>query len=203
LRSGEPLPSPLAEDPRGELTWSPDGQRIAAGLANGSVVLVDQTSGRWPPPLAPFPDQPPSPIIQVAWAPQGERLLISGTGGLAAVWDAHRDQTELLNLSVDLATWLPDGRQILAGHGRANVKLGFDSQSGQRLGTLIPVLGGAQWMVISPEGHYRGSESLDEHLVYVALTDDGRQETYTPAEFAAKFGWKNDPSHARLLKTAP
>jgi hypothetical protein len=35
--------------------------------------------------------------------------------------------------------------------------------------------------------------------VYVAQTDDGRQETYTPAEFQKKYGWKNDPAKAILL----
>ncbi len=28
----------------------------------------------------------------------------------------------------------------------------------------------------------------------------GRNETFTPAEFAKKFNWKNDPSKARFLK---
>ena len=36
-------------------------------------------------------------------------------------------------------------------------------------------------------------------VVYVALLEDGTQQTYTPAEFAAKFGWKNEPKKATLL----
>jgi len=35
--------------------------------------------------------------------------------------------------------------------------------------------------------------------VYMALTEDGRQETYTPAAFEARFGWKNDPEKAYLF----
>jgi hypothetical protein len=31
-----------------------------------------------------------------------------------------------------------------------------------------------------------------------ALTDDGQQLTLTPAEFAARFGWQNDPSKVTL-----
>lgn len=32
------------------------------------------------------------------------------------------------------------------------------------------------------------------------MHDDGSQRTYTPAEFRAKFNWKNDPEKATLLK---
>jgi hypothetical protein len=31
------------------------------------------------------------------------------------------------------------------------------------------------------------------------MHEDGTQHTCTPAEFAAKFGWRNDPDKAELL----
>jgi hypothetical protein len=43
---------------------------------------------------------------------------------------------------------------------------------------------------------------MSEDVVYVALTDDGRQVTLRPAEFAAKYGWKNDPEKIRLSSAA-
>jgi hypothetical protein len=52
--------------------------------------------------------------------------------------------------------------------------------------------------VVSPQGHWRGSPGLEKELVYVVLCDDGRQLTLTPEEFATKYGWKNDPSKARV-----
>ena len=48
-------------------------------------------------------------------------------------------------------------------------------------------------------GHYRGSPGVEDQIVYVAMLPDGSQRTYTPAEFAAQFGWKNDPDKAELL----
>ena len=48
-------------------------------------------------------------------------------------------------------------------------------------------------------GHYRGSPGVEDQIVYVALLPDGSQRTYTPAEFAKTFGWKNDPEKAELL----
>ncbi len=45
-------------------------------------------------------------------------------------------------------------------------------------------------VVVSPDGKVSGSpEALDE-LVYVAETENG-QETFTPAEFAQRFGWNS------------
>jgi hypothetical protein len=55
-------------------------------------------------------------------------------------------------------------------------------------------------LIVSPEGHYRGTEGIDDHVVYVAVTADGRQETLTPAEFEAKYVWKNDPTKVRLVR---
>jgi len=49
---------------------------------------------------------------------------------------------------------------------------------------------------LRPEGHYYGSRGVEKHLVYVVQTDEG-QETLTPREMEAKYGWKNDPSRAQ------
>lgn len=40
-------------------------------------------------------------------------------------------------------------------------------------------------------------------IVYVAMLEDGSQHSYTPAEFAEKFGWKNAPEKATLLQLTP
>ncbi len=49
-------------------------------------------------------------------------------------------------------------------------------------------------------GHYRGSPNVEDHIVYVAELDNGSNITLTPAEFATRFAWKNDPEKATLLK---
>ena len=48
-------------------------------------------------------------------------------------------------------------------------------------------------------GHYRGSPGVEDQIVCVAMLADGSQRTYTPAEFAKTFGWKNDSEKAELL----
>jgi len=50
--------------------------------------------------------------------------------------------------------------------------------------------------VISPDGHWAGPPEAEQQLAYVVLLDSGEQQTLTPAEFAKRYGWKNDPSKA-------
>jgi WD40 repeat protein len=72
-----------------------------------------------------------------------------------------------------------------------NTLLLVETETGERLARIV-YLPNNGWLSISPEGHYRGSPKVESELRYVVETDAG-QDIYTPAEFAAKFGWKNDP----------
>ncbi|MCX7419503.1 MAG: hypothetical protein NT013_08195 [Planctomycetia bacterium] len=45
----------------------------------------------------------------------------------------------------------------------------------------------------------RLNPGVEDQIVYVAMYPDRSQRSYTPAEFAAKFDWKNDPEKAELL----
>ena len=57
---------------------------------------------------------------------------------------------------------------------------------------------GREGVAIGSAGHWRGSAGAEKSLVIQVLGDDGRQLTLTPAEFAKKYGWKNDPSKVTL-----
>ena len=54
-----------------------------------------------------------------------------------------------------------------------------------------------QYTAISPDGPFSGSPDVKQEFVYVVHTDAG-QDTLAPAEFAQKYGWKNDPSKVTL-----
>ena len=73
-------------------------------------------------------------------------------------------------------------------------------ETNRRLGLLFPWLTGDHWLCIGPTGHYRSSPGVEDQIVYVALQKDGSQTTHSAAEFASKFGWKNDPTKAGLLR---
>ena len=74
----------------------------------------------------------------------------------------------------------------------------YDVPSGELLASQVIWWGPGKHLFLSPEGHVRCSPKMQEDVVYVVLTDDGRQITLRPAEFAAKYGWKNNPEKIRL-----
>jgi WD40 repeat protein len=73
----------------------------------------------------------------------------------------------------------------------------YKTRNAQPTGALVPLAKG-RWLAVSALGHYRGSRDIEREIVYVVETDQG-QEMLTPAEFARRFGWKNDPSKVRPL----
>lgn len=99
--------------------------------------------------------------------------------------------------------WHPDGRRFLSGFSLNGWPRGYDISTKQPLGVLVPFIMDDQWLVVGPDGHYRGSKEIEEHIVYVAQIDAGHNITLSPAEFQKRYGWKNDPAKARLLKLTP
>ena len=72
----------------------------------------------------------------------------------------------------------------------------------------MPAAGqGRRWRQLAPADKLAGQDGLalrqrngwpaelEEEFVYVVRTERG-QETLTPAVFAQKYGWKNDPEKA-------
>ena len=183
--------------------WSPDGKYLVCGGGDDSRVELD------------IFDVPNRCYIQkkfegdlkgsrrgVAWSPDGKVLAATdpsgGNVGQVRLWDFETGK--LRPVDKRLRGWgvsfSPDGK-TLAVHRRIFVAI-WDWQSGTYRGTLLP-LGADGGVAISPDGHYRAtSKEAEQQIVYVVETDKG-QELLTTAEFAAKYGWTNDPSKVRLV----
>jgi WD40 repeat protein/formylglycine-generating enzyme required for sulfatase activity len=177
------------------LAWDPDSRGLWVSLGTHAAKL-DTETGRVSPPEN-FSNG--NGIDFLALAPDGDRLLAYEGYG----WTVLREQDGSRRiLGQHLPTrpvWHPDSRRFLGASYAFGVRA-FDTRRNHRLGTLWPYVSGDNWICIGPDGHWRGSKGIEEHIVYVALLEDGSQKTYTPAEFEKSFGWKNDPSKARLLK---
>ena len=61
---------------------------------------------------------------------------------------------------------------------------------------LLPLRDG-HGLVVSADGHYVCPEEIETEIVFVVLTRRG-QETLSPAEFAKRFSWQNQPLKAQL-----
>ncbi|HEX7378625.1 MAG TPA: hypothetical protein VF278_16010, partial [Pirellulales bacterium] len=89
----------------------------------------------------------------------------------------------------------PDESRLVTTGSAARV---WDTATGRLQATLVGLRDG-ECAVVNLDGHYIGTPKAESDLVYVVQTADG-QELLSPKEFAAKYGWKNDPTSVSIPK---
>jgi WD40 repeat protein len=177
------LPAPICG-----LSWSPDGKTLMAACGDSRVYLIGVGTKQ----IIAVCEGHETPAASFGWAGDGKTLVTAcescqGETGIC-VWDARSGK--LLRTIRDGGEVSPDGR-LVAWRGQSVIRL-RETEKGQVVCTMLS-LKDSQYAAISPDGHFRGSPDVEKELVYVVQTDQG-QETLTPAEFAKKYNWKNDPS---------
>ncbi len=200
------FPQPLQWNPThaGQtLAWTPDSRRLWVGMVGSdkpNVISLDIETGTLSPPEF-FSNG--NQVLFLNPSPDGQRLLVREAIHWTFLRGADAQDRRLLGRYLGYtADWHPDSRRFL-GWQPSYGTLGYDVATNRRLGFLLPFLTGDHWLCLAPTGHYRGSPGIEDLLVYVAQHEDGSQHTYTPSEFTAKFGWKNDPEKATLLNLSP
>jgi len=131
----------------------------------------------------------------------GTTIAFATSDGIV-LWDADKQavQAKLGTGPMRSVAWSLPLHQLIADQcGRLAF---YDEPTGELLASQVIWWGPGKHLFLSPEGHVRVSPGMSEDVVYVALTDDGRQITLRPTEFAAKYGWKNDPERIRLSSAA-
>ena len=170
------------------LRWSPDGKRLACG-DGPELQIWDANSGD----LQFHHEAHAGGIWRLAWSADGKTLFSGGLSDqdvqVVKTWDASGGK--LLKTTDGVGCSLSRDGKTVALFGAASIRL-FDLESRTPLGVIVvmPVPGA---LALSPDGHFRGSSGIEDEIVYVIQTDKG-QQTLTPAEFAARYHWTNDPS---------
>jgi WD40 repeat protein len=181
--------------------FSPNGQYLAA--SGGQAVDNDASVGIWDTASWKLmwrstPQRGASRRIltsAIFWS-QDERV-ITATGADNAIhwWDAQtgaqldRCSGHLRHVS-QIRYW-PEG-DIAASLAEGGAVHLWKPSTGEPLRTFV-FLNGLEPVAINPQGHYLADRGVDKELVYVVEKEGGEQLTLTPAEFAKRYGWKNDP----------
>ncbi|HTU18342.1 MAG TPA: protein kinase [Gemmataceae bacterium] len=174
-----------------ELSWSPDGKTLAAGVSAFDCRLIDAASG-----AVRLKVQGELP----RWSADGKKLVTNSWWALRG-WDAvtgAQQWSVAHSILPALGAWWPagwsaDGRVLARGNGH---EIHFCDDDGRPLGVL---LWGERTLVITPDGHYRGAARVERQIRMVVQKSDGSTETLTPRDFEQKYNFKNDPAQVRLL----
>ena len=78
----------------------------------------------------------------------------------------------------------------------------WDVKYNKPLGSIFVALAGDQFAGVGASGHYFGLEQVQDHLVYVAVHEDGRQEVVGVREFSKRFDWVNKSAFATLFNSS-
>jgi len=139
---------------------SPDGRRIVLGWDDGTIRVMDATTGVTQSSLVGLED-----IRSLAWSPDGSRIAaVANLNGRAMVWNAASGEVILPLSTSDARTiaFLPTGKQIVVGLDRGEIhiwnvsegKLGL-SFSGHKRGVKVvfPMPDGRSLCSVGYEGN--------------------------------------------------
>jgi WD40 repeat protein len=189
---GRPL-KPHAKAVRA-LALSPGGDLVSGG-ADSTVRLWDPATGLI------RRDTPASSAVKfLAWLPDNKTVALVTDNCTVEFWKPATGELEK-TFNGPVGSYFAmvlsaDGRTLACSDVYYNKITLWDVRKEQLLGLVVP-LSGNGGMAISPDGHYRATGYIGG-LFYVVETHDG-QQLLSPDQFAAKFGWKNNPDRVRLI----
>lgn len=181
------------------LAFSPDQELLAAGSSN-DIVLIDRRGN-----IVRTLETPLERVLSVAWRPDGS-LLSQGIGESVNLWDADAEEPLVATMPAipglqaygSPDRFSNDGRFLARSRNGVTRVLELDTSR-----TLsYAALGNNQYLIVSDEGHFRGSPWIEKQIVYVVKTEAG-QETLAPSEFQSKYGWHNNPLAVSLPAERP
>src|SRR5262245_7074643 len=159
------------------LAWSADGRMLAStqfetkagfnlnnfndlesytGLYSFSIKLWDAATGR---PLQTMTGHTAN-VYATAFSPDGRLLASGGDDAVVKLWETvtGREVATLSghSLGVNVVAFSTDGKLLVSGSDDGSTRL-WDVQTGKTLATLVSLNGGADWLVVTPDGLFDGT----------------------------------------------
>ena len=116
--------------------FDPSGERIAVGVPDGEVRILDATSFETLHSLRGHTAM----VYWLAYSPDGRYLASASWDHVMRVWDARTGATRLTLTGhtgrIDGCVYSPDGRRIVSGSGDRTVRV-WDAETGAGLGAFV------------------------------------------------------------------
>jgi WD40 repeat protein len=178
------------------LSWSANGRHLVVsgggGFQNeGNVRLFDTASWK----LEHTFRGPLTLTSAISWSADNRIISASAVTNTVYRWDVDTHvqlglrEGHLRHVS-EIRYW-PEG-DIVASLAEGGAVHLWKPSTGEPLRAFV-FLKGLEPVAISPQGHYLARDDVDKELVYVVEIAGGEQLTLSPADFATRYGWKNDP----------
>ncbi len=201
------------------VAFSSDGRRLLTGSVDMTAIIWDAETGQ---PLRVLRGHT-GLVHSVAFSPNGRHALTGSTDKTAILWDVESGQAlQTLRGHADYilsVAYSPDGRRAVTASYDGMTQL-WDLATGDELVRLISVDQGKDWLVVTPEGLFDGTEGGRQAVSFrvgsrlnVVPVDRFFQDFYRPGLLTdlgrglrpmpeATFG-RSKPPELRIASPAP
>jgi WD40 repeat protein len=183
---------------------SPDGKNLAVSIIWGISLFDPGGTRKWS--FCDFAGRGAGGCNSFAWLSDGTTMIGGRPNGEVFIWDLVRGGSPRIVVSAPFAVnrasvggsmSASPNRPLVAVSCGDNILRIWDPLKNRLVAAIMLFGEGNPSLAFSGDGHYRVLGELGDKLLYVVESGAG-QETLTPAEFAAKYGWKNDPDKVGL-----
>jgi WD40 repeat protein len=150
-----------------KLAWSPFSPKLAYGLVNGTASIWNISQGLSSPLNLPIGKDRKVMIADLAWSPDGARIVVGWNDNQIAVLDERADSlvwSKALTASITCVGWSPDGTRI--AYGSRDYTMGLlDATTGDLWFQLVGHIGSVYSVDWSPDGTRLASGATDNTVI--------------------------------------